>query len=94
MKQRLEKMVSQRNKLRYCKLVAVNVLSPLHCTLYFNPLTPSNFVYILLHYVSLHHTGLTHKLSKLSAVVQEHKQKYKASLESSQADNALVSLQD
>lgn len=54
MKERLQKLVSQRNKL------------------------------------SLHHTGLTHKLSKLSAVVQEHKQKYKASLESSQADNALM----
>lgn len=54
----------------------------------------SNIVYVLLHYVSLHHTGLTHKLSKLSAVVQEQKQKYKASLESSQADNTLVSLQD
>ncbi|XP_022799763.1 HAUS augmin-like complex subunit 3 [Stylophora pistillata] len=51
MKQRLQKIVSQRNKL------------------------------------SLHHTGLTHKLSKLSGVVQEHKQKYKSSLESSQTDN-------
>ncbi|KAJ7350150.1 spindle assembly [Desmophyllum pertusum] len=39
--------------------------------------------------LSLHHTGLTHKLSKLNTVVQEHKQKYKASLESSQADNTL-----
>ncbi|PFX19845.1 HAUS augmin-like complex subunit 3 [Stylophora pistillata] len=37
--------------------------------------------------LSLHHTGLTHKLSKLSGVVQEHKQKYKSSLESSQTDN-------
>jgi len=52
MQQRLQKIVSQRNKL------------------------------------SLHHAGLTHKLSKLSAVVQENKQKYKNSLESSQADNA------
>lgn len=52
MQQRLQKIVSQRNKL------------------------------------SLHHAGLTHKLSKLSSVVQESKQKYKAILESRQADNA------
>ena len=49
------------------------------------------FVFCFVPYISLHHTGLTHKLSKLSAVIQEHKQKYKASLESSQADNTLVS---
>ncbi|XP_073259041.1 HAUS augmin-like complex subunit 3 [Porites lutea] len=49
--QRLQKIVSQRNKL------------------------------------SLHHAGITHRLSKLGSVVQENKQKYKAILETSQADN-------
>ena len=45
---------------------------------------------MLLYLFSLHHAGLNHKLSKLSGVVQEHKQKYKSSLESSQADNTQV----
>lgn len=45
---------------------------------------------MLLYLFSLHHAGLTHKLSKLSGVVQERKQKYKSSLESSQADNTQV----
>ena len=40
---------------------------------------------------SLHHAGLTHKLSKLGWLVEENKQKCKAGLESCQADNAQVS---
>lgn len=48
--------------------------------------------------LSVHQTSLSHKLSKLSSVVQENRQKYKKSLESCQAENmqmnsALVSLE-
>ncbi|XP_068726090.1 HAUS augmin-like complex subunit 3 isoform X1 [Montipora capricornis] len=49
--------------------------------------------------LSLHQTSLSHKLSKLSSVVQENQQRYKKTLESVQGDNvqmnsALLSLEN
>ena len=79
----------------YTQLVfsKANIIQPIHVKQGYpccNSTLLSCWQLLLLYLFSLHHAGLTNKLSKLSGVVQEHKQKYKSSLESSQADNTQV----